>query len=129
MEDLFDRILITSDELKASLTDDPEHPNFMSLRKLRHYCFRRLLESEDSYERFLSFLICSFVDEIFFNLLGDTPYDKDLHSARISLLEDIAKTFMHMGRKKELYAVFESFPELVSKYVDIINSLNRSEVL
>lgn len=132
MESIFDRILITGEELRVSLEKDPEHPNITALRKLHHYCSKKLFEAESKYDRFLCFFICSLIDDIFLNLGGDTPYDQELHSTRLSLFNKISEVFLNIGKissdKEGLLDIIENLSDLINNYTERVNFLNKSRI-
>lgn len=120
-----------SDELRESLEREPSHPSMAALRRLRYFCSRQFLEAEDKYERFLCFFLSCFIDDVFFNLGGDTPYDKELHNERIYLFKKITETLQSIEKKEKdeewLLKVLESISDLVDVYSDKINFLNKSK--
>jgi len=129
MRTLGDRIVKAGDELRVSLQHDPQYPSIISLRKLRHYCAGQFLEASSKYDRFWSFFVCSFIDDVFFNFGGDTPYDEELHKVRTSLYERIADTFCEIGeafaenRSDELV---KTLSDLAEEYSNRISFLNKS---
>ncbi|MDQ7786738.1 MAG: hypothetical protein RDU01_03945 [Thermodesulfovibrionales bacterium] len=132
MESIYDNIIMAADELKASLEADPMHPNITALRKLRHFCSRIFLESQHNKDRFICFFICSFIDDIFLNLGGDTPYDLQLHKERISLYNKISEILTKIGREcgeeNNAQRLLDNLSALVSNYADSINFLNKTMV-
>jgi hypothetical protein len=130
MEGVADHIIITGQKIKESLKENPEHPDMTPLRKLNRYCSFQLLRSSDMYERFLCFSIANLIDAIFFNLAGDTPYDKEVEKARISLFEKIPESFEKIGNKigeEKHEEAFIVFSKLVSDFADRINFLNLTK--
>jgi hypothetical protein len=132
MESVYDNILIAADELKGSLEADPNHPNITALRKLRHFCSRKLLEAQNKKERFLCFFLCCFIDDIFSNMGGDTPYDMQLHRGRISLYNKTAEILILIGKEcregSDSQRLLDNLSTLVSNYADSINFLNKTKV-
>jgi hypothetical protein len=116
-------------ELSSALEEDPEHPNVTALRELERYCEGQFVASRNKFERFVCFMIVSFVNEIFFNLGGDTPYSIKLHEERVSLYREVAKGFTNLGAKqakgKRVIADFvETFSGLIDSYANKIKILN-----
>ncbi|MBI4679864.1 MAG: hypothetical protein HY753_01290, partial [Nitrospirae bacterium] len=107
---------------------EAHNPNIVGLRRLNHFCYKRILETDNKEERFLCFYISKFSDSFFANLGGDAPYDKELQKARIDLisaiqdkLDILIKAIKDTDNKK----LFSTLCDLVDHYIDTINFVNN----
>jgi hypothetical protein len=127
---ILELIASTSDEILMSLEKDAEHPNVSALRRLESYCSKQFLLSRDKRECFLCFFVLCFINDVFYNLAGDTPYYGELHRERVSMFREVAEHFSAIKGKTlansdDFQGVVQILSDLVSIYARKINLLNR----
>lgn len=74
------------------------------------------------------FFLDLIIDDIFYNLSGDAPYENDaLFETRDTVFAQVGKTFVEVGEHLgELEAPWLSLCELVSVYLEELHGLNNA---
>lgn len=109
----------------------PEAHELASARPLKELQlkFSQLIQLPlSSDDRFLLFFMSSYIDDIFANLLVDTPFSIEIEEARETLYREIGK-LLHQFAEAYLLnqqgEVFEIMKELVRVYLEKIDRMNQ----
>lgn len=113
---------LTSEELDAGgLNAGPALRNLQTI--LSNY------KTESPYLNFLAFFLSIFIDDLYYNLSGDFPYDEASKQKRDGIFRDIGQLLVKLSDLLnsedgvKLYAIYIS---LVEKYTDGLGSLNNA---
>lgn len=126
LENLSIRIHETAQNISSQLTEN-KHPNVISLKELGRHCSERLFESKNEKEQFICFYISRFIEDVFYNLSGDTPYDEGLQKVRLSFYANLTKTMEHLAdsiKCNDDSAMLANLSALISEFIGKINLLN-----
>jgi hypothetical protein len=83
-----------------------------------------------STDRFLLFFLSLYIEDVFANILTDTPYSEAIKEARAYLLEQIGSRLKRLAsayRRNDEMKLYETCKELVQVYLDKIDELNLRE--
>lgn len=115
------------------LSQHPEKDALASARPLRELQMQFSQISQlpfSSTDKFLLFFISLYIEDIFSNILADTPFSEDVKSAREALFYEIGKLLKELadsyqeGKESDLYKIYK---ELVRVYLEKIDFLNLKE--
>ena len=123
------QLVKASEIMQNFLQKSPAPPSFIPLRELSNYCARRLLEADNSFERFLCFYLYSLIDSIFSNLGGDTPYDEQLQQVREKFYAKLSHFLLELGNAivaEDKNSTIDYLISSVDEYINNIVLLNRS---
>lgn len=93
--------------------------------ELEHY----LLPECEAKHRFLAFFLINFFDDVFYNLIGDFPYDEKVHEIRLDFFREAGNRLSVIGKTlsgNDFSAICECSAGLVTLYLDKISEINES---
>lgn len=129
MSELSSKIEETAKELNAALEKDPNHPNILSLRDLGRYCNKYTLESNNPFERFVSFILGKYLEDLILNLNVDAYYSLQLHQARLKIYTQLNESLRSIGNNlpiDETLNIVKSLTNIIDNYVDQVNFINNN---
>ena len=90
-------------------------------------------KSYDSETRFFAFFLTNFLDDVFYNLIGDVPYGvpygESVHSIIKEFFIELGKKLCNIGEalsKKNFVQINECFNDMVVDYLDRIEKINNT---
>lgn len=128
MESLSKKIKDVVQGIESHLAASPNSPNFISLKNLEDFCNHQLFQSDNAEEQFFCFYISHLLGSFFSNFGGDTPFDSDIHTARINF-------YIFMSKKLDLLSEsiitnkddsIKILSDMTHHYISTINYLNKS---
>lgn len=128
METIAERFINVGNGIKEYNAKRPNQPDFVYLKELEDYCNVRLFHSPDSNEKFFCFYLSRLIDSFFSNLGGDTPYDAEIQSARISFNAIMSDGLIKLGeniKENQINATYGLLSDMTNKYITLINYLNK----
>src|SRR5438874_2132650 len=82
--------------------------------------------------KFLIFFICNLIEDIYYNIIGDFPYDKryggEVREIRVVLFNRIGAVLVKISehlKSREYTSCYESYVELTEFYLSSIDQLNK----
>jgi len=112
------------------LNENPDMDALASARPLRELQiqFSQIAQLPFSItDRFLLFFISLYIEDIFSNLLIDTPYTEDIKNAREKLFHEIGKLLRQLyqsykeNNETELYRIYKELVYVYLKKIDYLN--------
>lgn len=110
---------------------NPEAHELASARPLKELQlkFSQLIQLPlSSDDRFLLFFMSAYIDDIFANLLVDTPFSIEIEEARETLYREIGELLHRLAEaylQNQQGEVFEIMKELVRVYLEKIDRMNQ----
>lgn len=128
LDKLAKQIKQTAQSMDAFSQEKPLNTNFIPLRELSNYCVVRLFNTDDALERFVCFYLYSFINNVFSNIGGDTPYDDQLKETRKHFYKNLTENLYKLGnaiQKKKNDSIMNCLILSTDDYIGRINLLNE----
>lgn len=91
-----------------------------------------LSQAYEAEKRFFAFFLINFLDDVFYNLVGDFPYDKPYgekaHGIKLDFFKDAGRDLSAIGEalsRSDFQVIYNHFVSLVTLYLDKIDEINR----
>ncbi|MGA3084117.1 MAG: hypothetical protein ABSE95_04930 [Thermodesulfobacteriota bacterium] len=130
MKELPDLLVFTGEEVIKSEVNNTL--NLAPFKKLRYKGLPKYLSVEYPKEiRFLSFFLINLLEDIFYNLIGDFPYEDSfgdqIHAVRKDFFKFMSEKFIEIGKAiliNDYLIIPTRFTELVVDYLTVIEKIN-----
>jgi hypothetical protein len=86
-------------------------------------------QEEDSLTRFLSYFMSEYIDDVYFNLVGDVGYSEAADSYRHDFLKDVGSLLVQLGESVnsgQRHRCYEVCEKLAISYLDVIERINTN---
>jgi hypothetical protein len=97
------------------------------LRRLQGQCERYLGVARSGQDRFLLFFLSVFLEDVFYNLSGDVPYNQDSDRRKRRFFGDLAKELERLGVALSTGGANQGgqgCQRMVASYLDTITEIN-----
>lgn len=97
------------------------------LRRLQGQCERYLRVATSGKDRFVLFFLSAFLEDVFYNLSGDVPYDPDSDQCKRRFFINLADGLERLGRaltEGDADNCSRSCEDMVASYLDTITQIN-----
>ena len=120
--DLKDEILNTARELseKGSFAGP-------SLRKLQNILYR--IETSDAHIRFLSFFLFSLIDDLYFNLSGDFPYEEKSNQIIDNIFKEIGNSLLELNKEEKVTLIVVTHSAILAENMANVYALKDGRLV
>jgi len=129
MSELSSRIIETAKQLKVALEMGSDHPNVLCLREFGRYCTRFTFDTNDSFEKFVTFVLSKYLDDLILNFNVDAVYSAQLHQARLEIYNHLYLSLQSIGddlMNNETLKIVRSLSDIINLYIDKVNYINNN---
>lgn len=132
MNQLYKEKLVTIFRETGSILKEDPAEGTGQLRNLQKQLEGYEKSNEIKEIRFLAFALGLLIDDIFYNLTGDFPFDKkwglEAYKRRMLFLSEMGQSFEEMADKiieDNFYNCVDKYKDIIIGYLDTIDDLNK----
>lgn len=122
-------VLALQECLRALRNPQRKPTDASSMRDLQEDLQLILEMKNPSHDRLRAFWLNGIIDDIFYNLFGDTPYSRATEQARQEICDDFTnflEVLLVTSKSEVSNKQLSCWEDFVNRYLDKINQINRS---